>query len=563
MDTQHPSKPDPRDWLKVAAVACGVGAALALMLLLDAGCRQVEDKQSQPEYDPLATAYADSSVANPEATVPSMCYTKTAGISNPCWTCHTDSRSPNEQQDWELQKEYSFSSFALTNHWQNLFTDRTARAAAVSDDAALVYVREDNYTPLVRALKHFKDYPGYRPDLDFAGGCDSDGFAADGSRWRALRFKPFLGTFWPTNGNTDDVFIRLPLKFEQDTQGNYSREIAKLNYALLEAAICADPAVASHDNGSLVREVEPIQEALSGQDLDQSGSVGGTISVIRGLPSHFAGKAADTAVERYKYPEHIEFLHSVRYIDPDAPGMIATRMKELRYSKKVRHLDGWALQRAYEKEALEKQEGVLPVFAGGPDVGLVNSFGWQLQGFIEDGRGRLRLQTRQEHYFCMGCHSAIGVTVDQTFSFARKVPGKAGWAYQSLVGMHDAPQAQHADPEVLTYFRRVRGGDEFRANDEILSRFFPGGVLDEASVRRAQKGGDKDLAWLLAPSRPRALALNKAYMILVRDQRFDLGRDTLLAPPANVHKTIVNGDTELGVAGLTFRDGRLWLDWQR
>lgn len=554
--------PDPRDWLKVGAVALAVAAGLSLMLMLDAGCHRNEEEDA-PEYDPLAFAYSNLTVNNPEATVPSMCYTVTAGTSNPCWTCHTDSRSPNEQSDWELQEEYSFSEFALTNRWQNLFTDRSAKAATITDAQALAYIRSDNYTPLVKALKHFNDYPGYRPDLDFTKGFDDDGFARDGSRWRALRYKPFLGTFWPTNGSTDDVFIRLPVKFEQDAQGNYSRDVAKLNYAILEAALLADPAIPNHQNANLTCQVEAVNEAAGDLDLDASGSISGTISVIKGLPARFVGRASGVLLERYKYPHETEFLHSVRYVDPDAPSMIAARMKELRYSKKVRYLDGWGLQRAYEKEANEKQEGVLPAFAGGADVGLVNAFGWQLQGFIEDAQGRLRLQSKQEHYFCMGCHSSIGVTVDQTFSFARKLPGKAGWVYQSLVGMHDAPQAGHTDPEVLTYFGRVKGGDEFRANGEILSRFFPGGVLNDSEVKRAAKGGDKDLAWLLAPSRTRALALNKAYMVLVRDQRFDLGRDTLLSPPANVHQTIVNGDTALGQSGLIFKDGRLWLDWSR
>ena len=50
-------------------------------------------------------------------------------------------------------------------------------------------------------------------------------------------------------------------------------------------------------------------------------------------------------------------------------------------------------------------------------------------------------------------------------------------------------------------------------------------------------------------------------MVLVRLQRFDLGRDALLAPVANVHATIENGDTALGESGLVFDDGRLWLDW--
>lgn len=540
-----------------AALACGICG------ILGACVARVEQERSRPEYDPLKHAMSDLSVSNPEATVPSMCYTKTAGISNPCWTCHTDSVSPNEQADWELQEEYAFSDFALTNRWSNLFTDRTAEAAAISDDEALAWVRQDNYTPLVKALKHFDDYEGYRPDLDFDAGFDADGFANDGSNWRALRYKPFLGTFWPTNGATDDVFIRLPAKFGQGTDGQPSRAVAKLNYAILEAVVANDPTTPNHQVANLITVVEAVDEALAGLDLNGDGSIGGLITRIQGLPARFAGAAAGVTIERYKYPEGTEFLHSVRYVDPDAPGMIARRMKELRYSRKVMYLDGWATQRAYEKEWNEKTDGLLPFFPGGPEVGLRNAFGWQYQGFIEDEKGRLRLQSQREHYFCMGCHGATGVTVDSTFTLSRKVPGKAGWAYQDIRGMHDAPQAGHAEPEILTYFQRVRGGDEFRANDEILQRFFPGGILDEAAVRRASKGGDKDITWLILPTRQRALALNKAYMALVRSQTYELGRDTLLAPPQNVHTSIQNGDTELGQSGLTFRDGRLWLDWSR
>ena len=31
-----------------------------------------------------------------------------------------------------------------------------------------------------------------------------------GSDWRTVRYQPFPGAFWPTNGSTGDVFIRLP-----------------------------------------------------------------------------------------------------------------------------------------------------------------------------------------------------------------------------------------------------------------------------------------------------------------------------------------------------------------
>jgi len=141
------------------------------------------------------------------------------------------------------------------------------------------------------------------------------------------------------------------------------------------------------------------------------------------------------------------------------------------------------------------------------------------------------------------------------------VPGREGWRVQDLRGMPDVPEFGHADPEVLTYLRRVGGGDELRANDEMLVRFFPGGILAESELRRAAPGGDRDLAFLLLPSRERALALDKAYRAIVRGQRFDLGRDALLQPAVNVHRTIENGSTDLGKANRIYTDGRLRLDW--
>jgi hypothetical protein len=43
---------------------------------------------------------------------------------------------------------------------------------------------------------------------------------------------------------------------------------------------------------------------------------------------------------------------------------------------------------------------------------------------------------------------------------------------------------------------------------------------------------------LIVPSRERAALLNKAYMALVKEQRFELGRDALIKPPRNVHAQI-------------------------
>lgn len=519
-------------------------------------------------YDPLHYSRqrrARGAKLNLEPTVPSQCYTKTAGVSNPCWTCHTSVNGNNFLGDVALQEEYAFSEVSQDNHWTNLFKDRSAQIAAIGDDAALRYVREDNYAPLREAMQRSTDYLGWRPDLDIHRGFDDEGFARDGSGWRAFRYKPFPGTFWATNGATDDVMIRLPADFYTGADGQPSRELYKINLAIAEAALTVADTV---PDARLQREVEPVSEDLAGLDLDGDGRVGGFVSRLRGLPQEYVlPRPRDwllpeyRKVRRWQYPVGTEFLHSVRYLDPDAPDLIARRMKELRYSIKLRTLEVAAIRSAYKIEALEKSIGELPVFAGHSETGLVNDFGWKLQGFIEDADGRLRLQTDEEAYFCMGCHSSLGVTADNSFALPRKRPGKAGWGYQTLAGIQDVPQAGHRQPETLTYFERVGGGDEFRANEEVLGRFFPGGRLDRKAVLRAARGGDRDLAWLVSPSRERALRLDKAYMALVREQSFEKGRDTLLAPPQNVHQRIDNGDTGLKAKKAVYKDGRIWLDW--
>ena len=442
--------------------------------------------------------------------------------------CHTRGVKPNFLEDWELQLEYAFSDFALVNRWDNLFTDRRAAAAAIDDEEILDWVREDNYPALRLALQSKRKaglYPGYVPDLDFEAGFDDEGFALDGSDWRAFRYKPFPGTFWPTNGSADDVMIRLPAAFREDASGQPSRDIYRENLDILERAIARAP-------GTNVA-----------------------------LPAQYRGRASAVPVRRYIYPEGTEFLHTVRYLDPDQAGHVAVRMKELRYSRKYREVGDAAILTAFEEELDKKSRGFVAQVSGSPLVGYINEYGWICQGFIEDAAGNLRVQTEEEHRFCLGCHGGLGVTVDRTFALPRKVPGLDGWRYQDLHGIKDVPQAGHRDPEILTYLTRVQGGDEFRANDEMLARFFPGGRLDEAAVRRASRGGDHDLTDLVLPSRARALALDKAYLVLVREQRFELGRDSLIAPPANVHPKIQNGNTELAQRQQVFHDGVLWLDW--
>lgn len=397
------------------------------------------------------------------------------------------------------------------------------------------------------------------PDLDIHAGFDGQGFAKDGSAWRALRYKPFPGTFWPTNGSTDDVMIRLPWPFRSDDSGKPLLDVYKANLAIVEAALTTPSPLALRTQG---REVEPIDESLVQWDLDGDGRIARAVSRIRSLPPRYVGAAHVAKVEWGSYPAGTEFLHTVRYLHPQASNFMSVRIKEVRYALKWRGYDQTLVDRSYSEEKYHKESGVLPMFKGRPETGYVNEFGWKLQGSIENAQGQLRLQTQEEHYYCMGCHGTIGVTADQTFALPRKLPGAKGWHPQTLVGQKDVPQWSHPAPEVLTYMKRVRGADEFRSNDEMLHRFFKRGEPQESLVTRASKAGPRDLAWLLYPSPERALALNRAYMRLVRLQRFDLGRDAVLKPATNVHRTIENGDTGFK-QDQVFRDGTLWLNWDR
>jgi len=519
-------------------------AVLALAVVGACG----EPRASAP---PTPLDYARARVGmvdNREASVPPMCYTATGGTSNPCWVCHTKGQGRTFLDDGEVQESYAFSDEARTNHWTNLFVDRRPFIASVSDDEILRWARTDNYAPLRSAMAALPaSYHGFRPDLDLARGFDADGFARDGSGWRALRFQPFLGAFWPTNGSTSDGFIRLPAEF-RTTPALY-----RLNLSIVEAAI----SVEDYASKRVDRAVEPVDEWLLGFDLDGDGALG-IAARIRKLPPHYAGKAASIAVVAQSYPLGTELLHSVRYLDPDAPTQMAARMKELRYMRKVENPDDWGRLRAYEREANEKAEGHLPKYQGDIEMGFLTPWGWQLQGYIEDARGALRVQTDEEHRFCMGCHGNIGVTIDHVFSFTRKVPGADGWRPQDLRGLHDRAEVGHAAPELVTYFTRVQGGDERRSNEELLARFVPNGQVAEAELRRAAVGGDRDLAWALFPTRGRALALDKAYLAVVREQSYTRGRDAVLAPAKRVHPRIDSVETGIREP---HRDGRLQLDW--
>jgi len=557
-----------------------LGGTLALMgmLLVGAiGCggnKPVAAPGATAGVAPGAVAGVDmdlrsKSLVNDAAYIPPMCWTKTEGangdVHNACYTCHTKSTEPNYTSDQELQLSYDFPEYARTNRWSNLFQSREAKVAGISDGEILDYVRQNNYADgtknilVASALKNVPEgwdfngngrWDGYTPDAHFA--FDGEGFDRNPSGgytgWRAFAYHPLPSTFWPTNGSTDDVLIRLAAPFRNDASGAFDVSVYKVNLAIVEALIKrSDVPIAA------------VNEQHFGVDLDKNGTLGRATKVrYDWVPKHgrtmsFVGQAAQEQVAGRVhlaaglYPEGTEFLHSVRYLDVAKDGAVAMapRMKELRYAKKRSWLSYLELQMAAGDELKEKFDypDRLSTFIGDVEQGLSNGQGWVYAGFIEDSRGNLRPQSYEETTSCMGCHSGLGVTTDGTFAFARKKEAGAfqegwyHWSQKALQGPGRKVEIEGAGvyPEYAFYLMYNKAGDELRENREALERFFtPSGELKADAL----KALNDDVTLLLNPSPQRALILNKAYRTIVTEQSFIHGRDATVVPATNVHKSV-------------------------
>ncbi len=127
-----------------------------------------------------------------------------------------------------------------------------------------------------------------------------------------------------------------------------------------------------------------------------------------------------------------------------------------------------------------------------------------------------------------------------TFSFVRKLDafapqgGWSHWSQRGLEGMNE-PKVEFRKAgvqyEYSFYLSYAVAGDEFRANDEVVGRFFDArGILRHDMAEKLHE----DLSILLLPSPARAMALNKAYRAIVKEQSFSQGRDALVGKAANV-----------------------------
>lgn len=457
-----------------------------------------------------ALAYLEhNEIYNPESVIPPQCYTKTDGDKNPCYICHqsyTDPLRPNFVKDASLQGNYEFSDEGMTNSWKNLFKDRSKEIQAITDNEIMNWVSQDNYSPFIKKLSNDVTWKGEMPKImNLAYPKEAfhlNGIAKDGSHWVAYNYKPLPSSFWPTNGSTGDAMIRLPKEF-RELNGKYSEVVYLNNLALLE------------------------------QSIKQSKDINSQVS--------YQGDASDVRIEYMLYPQGTEFLHTVRYLGINDDGSIfnAPRMKEVRYMKKAKFKTISALKSSYLIEAKEKKLGQLPQTINIGNRGIDNGFGWIINGYIENAQGELRQQNKQEMAFCNGCHKTLGSTIDQIFSFSRKVEGSAGWGYIDLSKIRDVPNIEssgraESQGEYLTYFQRVGGGDEFRQNSEMLKRWFHAdGKVNTMAVESIDS-----IYSLITPSKERALALNKAYKLIVDEQSYIFGRDAVLMPAKNVLKRV-------------------------
>jgi hypothetical protein len=99
--------------------------------------------------------------------------------------------------------------------------------------------------------------------------------------------------------------------------------------------------------------------------------------------------------------------------------------------------------------------------------------------------------------------------------------------------MIDVPSRGESEGEILTYFKRVGGGNEFRTHNDINDRFFDNGEVNVTKVQAAATVYD-----LITPTRASALKMSKAYKVIVEEQTFIRGRDGNTEPVVNVYEGV-------------------------
>ncbi len=412
---------------------------------------------------------------NPTAYIPTECYTDTGIIrnkeafANPCYVCHNAGNTPVDNAgDWLNQID--LGRFPTNeNPWYNA----TAPEKTIEKPIDNQGTKWTEFDPIYKVVKdnkkgiqvYIEDWikknnwekayqnqltlgtgklgkykfdmpPLYRwngNDFEKTDFIDNEGFIYSSETehsnntntwWRAYDWKHFPG-FFPTNGRLDSAMIRLPEKFRKEN-GVFNKEIYKINLSLLE---CALKQITKNC------EVEKLDSNLLDKYNIQYEQLTDGTKILTVL-DRYIGDASDEKVWQIKgklpqnqrkiglYPVGTELAHPVFYINPDwknkpeLAGKVG-QLKEFRYMKKL------VMQNV--NESVEEEEENINYFPY--DNGLMpnDSETWLIGGWIENEYGDLRPQSEEEMAFCMACHGAISGTVDNTFSFWRKLSKSSGW----------------------------------------------------------------------------------------------------------------------------------------
>lgn len=432
-------------------------------------------------FDPTLRAIEDGDeVVNPGPRIPPICFVRDDGLGDACWTCHTKTPAAG-----------AFSAFE-SMPWSTLEEDQRPTLSQISDREIDYWINTRNLAELFPSLEGVEEWQGRLPRIDPSVGIDADGFLLDRTGWRAVRQVPFPWMSWPLLGRHGEVYMRIARPFHRDTGGVPSRPVALLNHALIRAA------VRSAGSEEIDVAVSPVDERLIAFDLDGDGTVSDGVEHIRRLPAHYAGAASDVALQRGQHPVGTEWFQIMRYLDPTQPGMFSVRVRELRYAVREEVV---VQDEAARKAALEERG---PVPDGSMMEGHTTIDGWRWLGFLENNRGRLRLQTIEESHSCSGCHEGLRTTTDGIFTTHRQLPGAQGWGLQDLKGMPDLTLDGMEQGELRTWLQRAGTGDPFGEAAGLL----------EAAVRAARDPGEvpweNDLGSLLYPDATRAYELNRA-----------------------------------------------------
>jgi hypothetical protein len=385
-----------------------------------------------------------------------MCYTKTDGVSNPCWTCHTSVVTPNDLGDWKLQQEYAFGKDALKNRWTNLFADRTKSAAAISDADVLAYVRQDNYAPLVAALANKKAIQ-LRPRPRLCEGFDDEVFAKDAS-WRAVRANRFPARS-ADNGSADE-HADPPAAVPRRRGGQAVARIYCLSRSSRRRQQRSVRVQGSRRDGSRSTRLLPQRlrrrrrETLRARRDDRRVAahyVGGAAPFRRGGVGPAAGIPPHGALSR--------------------PGFAALSRRRIEESATRRAKTSRRRIRPRLGREGRRQSDIEPSAVYGARRSKVHRRRWMAYQRSSRTRADVRLQT-QEHQFCMGCRRRRVAATRLRFTAQSAQPTD-----DRRTSRHEgrATGARHAEPSA----------DVYRAYSAATS-CAAGGELTRASSRAAR-----------------------------------------------------------------------------